>query len=127
MYNQLTIVGNLGRDPSFKEFDSGSKNCTFSVATKEYKGETQWHNVVVWGNQADSCKQYLSKGSMVLVTGPIRSRKYTTRDGDERTLYELIANNVRFIQTNPKQSDNADGNPVRDAPSSEVDDDDIPF
>jgi len=75
MYQKLILVGNLGRDPEMRYTPDGKAVTSFSVATsRKYndKDETTWFRVSVWGKQAESCNQYLTKGSKVLVEGRLR-------------------------------------------------------
>jgi len=106
-FNNITIVGNLGRDPEQRSVGEGDRSVTsFSVATsRKYKTrdgadkeDVQWHSVQVWGPQGESCARYLSKGSMVLVTGEMRYRKYE-KDGVERISAEINADRVQFLST----------------------------
>ena len=90
-YNQVIIAGNLGTDPQCNTLQNGTSVATISVGTNEsYKdanGQVQerveWHRVVFWSKLADIVRQYLRKGSAVLVSGKLRSRKYT--DGNNQT------------------------------------------
>jgi len=103
--NKAIIVGNLGRDPEVRFTPSGKAVARFSVATTErwtdQQGQrqerTEWHNIVVWGRQAETCGQYLSKGRQVYIEGSIRSRSYDDKDGNKRYITEIIAQNVRFL------------------------------
>jgi single-strand DNA-binding protein len=81
--NKVILVGNLGRDPEVRATPSGQSVCNFSLATTErYQGrdghnheQTEWHNIVAWGKQAELCGQYLKKGRQVYVEGRIASRE----------------------------------------------------
>lgn len=105
MVNKVILVGNLGRDPELRFTPSGRPVAKFSVATSERwvdqdnqrQERTEWHNVVVWGKQAEACGQYLSKGRQVYVEGSIRSRSYDDKDGNKRYVTEIIARDVRFL------------------------------
>lgn len=114
MFHQLTIVGYLGNDPVMRFTPSGQAVTTLSVATsRSYTNnagqkidETTWFRVSVWGAQAESCNQYLSKGRPVLVIGRLRPdpdsggpRIYTRNDGSPGASYEVNAINVRFLPT----------------------------
>jgi single-stranded DNA-binding protein len=66
--------------------------------------ETQWHRIVVWGRQAESCSRYLKKGEKVLVEGSVRSRKYTAKDGSDRYAFEIQAENVHFLGGGARRS-----------------------
>lgn len=103
--NKVMLLGRLGKDPDVRESNSGIAIAKFSLATTEntkkedgsFQGETQWHNVVVFGAQAENCKRFIEKGSLVLIEGRIQSRKYTDKSDNERSITEIIANMVRFI------------------------------
>ena len=112
MFQQLTIVGYLGNDPVMRFTPSGQAVTSFSVATsRSYTNnagqkvdETTWFRVSVWGAQAESCNQYLSKGRPVLVVGRLKPdpqsggpRIYTRQDGSSGASFEVNAMNVRFL------------------------------
>jgi len=130
MYQQIIIVGNLGRDPEMRFTATGQAVTNFSVATnRQYTGadgqqvkETIWFRVSVWGKQAEVTNQYLKRGSKVLVEGRLTADPETGGPriwGDPpRASYEITANNVRFL------SDRGDGD---DQHTASVADDDIPF
>lgn len=98
--NSVQLVGNLGRDVEFRNFDSGSSKASFTLATNDYyknnKGEkvqdTQWHNIVAWGKLAENMNSLISKGSEVLVKGKLVSRSYDDKDGNKRYITEVVAN-----------------------------------
>jgi len=112
MYQQITIVGYLGRDPEMRFTPSGQAVTSFSVATsRSYTNnsgqkvdETTWFRISVWGSQAEACNQYLSKGRPVLVVGRLRPdpqtgnpRVYTRNDGTTGSSYEINALQVKFL------------------------------
>ena len=105
MVNKAIIVGNLGRDPELRFTASGRAVAKFPVATSERwtdqdgqkQERTEWHNIVVWGKQAETCGQYLSKGRQVYVEGGIRTRSYDDKDGNKRYITEIVARDVRFL------------------------------
>jgi single-strand DNA-binding protein len=112
MYQQITIVGYLGNDPDMRFTPNGQAVTGFSVATsRKYTNnsgqqvdETTWFRVSVWGAQAESCNQYLHKGSPVLVVGRLRPdpqtgnpRTFTRQDGSMGASFEVTAQNVRFL------------------------------
>jgi single-strand DNA-binding protein len=117
MYAKLIIIGNLGNDPE-QRFTADAKPVTsFSVATsRKYKDteETTWFRVTVWGKQAESCYQYLHKGSKVLVEGRLNPdttgspRVYQRKDGTWGASYEVTAENVRFLTPKGEQVESAD-------------------
>ena len=102
MYQKLIIIGNLGSNPEQRFTPSGDPVTTFSVATsRKYgeKDETTWFRVSVWGKQAESCNQYLHKGSKVLVEGRLKAEPpvFQKKDGTWASSYEVTAENVRFL------------------------------
>ena len=111
-YNQVIIAGNLGTDPQCNTLQNGTSVATISVGTNEsYKdanGQVQerveWHRVVFWSKLADIVRQYLRKGSAVLVSGKLRSRKYTDQNGAERTVTEIIANDLVMLPSGNNQT-----------------------
>ena len=103
--NKVILIGNLDKDPEVRFTQTGSAVANFSIATSEQWNDrdgkrqerTEWHNIVVWGKQGELCGQYLSKGRQVYVEGSIRSRKYTDKDGIERTAYEIRADQMQML------------------------------
>ena len=135
--NKVILVGNLGRDPEIRYTPGGKAVARFPVATGEVwtdaegnrQERTEWHNVVVWGKQAETCSQYLSKGRQVFVEGSIRSRAYDDRDGNKRYITEIIGQRVQFLGGRGGEA-GASVQPGPDepaAPSASAEDDDIPF
>ena len=104
MYQEVTILGRLGTDPTLRYTPSGVQVCNFSVAVNrrwsdaegDAHEETTWFKVVTWQGLADTCAQYLKKGRLVLVNGRIRTRQYQDPDGVTRQAWELVARDVRF-------------------------------
>lgn len=111
-YNQVIIAGNLGTDPQCNTLQNGTSVATISVGTNEsYKDangaiqeRVEWHRVVFWSKLADVVRQYLRKGSAVLVSGKLRSRKYTDQTGAERTVTEIIANELVMLPSGNNQT-----------------------
>lgn len=113
MYHKLIIVGNLGRDPEMRYTPSGQAVTNFSLASnRTYTGkdgqrvkETIWFRVTVWGKQAESCNNYLQKGSKVLVEGQIKPdengspRIWNRQDGTPAASFEVTALTVRFLDS----------------------------
>lgn len=133
MYQMLTIVGRLGKDPEMRYTSSGTPVCSFSVATDRVwnneqgvkQEETTWHNVTTWNKQAETCAQYLTKGSMVMVTGTVKARGYTGRDGQIGASLDVRADVVRFL-SGTKGSSEASAAVAAD-PGSGGSGGDIPF
>jgi single-strand DNA-binding protein len=110
--NKIILIGRLGADPILRETKTGAVVVHFPVATArrvkpteptdeepktEKTEETQWHRIVAWGRQGETCAQYLKKGQKVYVEGSILSRKYEAKDGSERMSFEVIAETVSFL------------------------------
>lgn len=102
--NKVMIIGNLGSDPEMRFTPSGSPVTTFSLACNrkfqqdgQSKEETEWFSVVAWNKQAESCNQYLSKGSQVYVEGRLHTRNWAGQDGQKHYRTEVIANQVMFL------------------------------
>ena len=91
--NQVRLIGNLGRDPEFREISSGRKMARFSLATNDYYygdqgekiAETQWHQLVAWGKLAEVSERLLHKGSELVVDGKLNTRSYTDKEGNRRS------------------------------------------
>ncbi|KKT21213.1 MAG: Single-stranded DNA-binding protein, partial [Parcubacteria group bacterium GW2011_GWB1_43_8] len=102
--NKVFIMGNLTKDPELKTLPSGSSVANFGIATNrvwknqqgEKQEEVQFHNIVVFGKQADTVSQYLKKGSSVLVEGRLQTRNWEAQDGTKRTKTEIVAERVQF-------------------------------
>ena len=103
--NRVVLVGNLTRDPEMKHLPSGTALCSLRIAvnTRRKDESGQWtdkpnyFDVSVWGNQGESCAQYLSKGRPVAVDGRLDWREYEAKDGSKRQAIEIIADSVQFL------------------------------
>lgn len=103
--NKAFIMGNLGSDPELATTGSGQSVANFNVATNEQwtdkqgnrQERTEWHRIVVWGRQAEHCKEYLSKGRTVFIEGRIQTRSWEDREGQKRYTTEIVAMNVQFV------------------------------
>lgn len=104
MYNKVILVGNLTKDPELRYTPSGTPVTTLRLAsTQKYKSgdeskeDTLFIDVVVFGRQAETCSQYLSKGRTVLAEGRLQERRWETDDGQKRSKTEVVAQNIRFL------------------------------
>ena len=103
MFHKIIIVGRLGADPEQKYTADGKAVTTFSVAASNRKDETTWFRVSAWDKQAETCNQYLHKGSKVLVEGALKAdaqgnpRTYERKDGGWSASFEVVASSVRFL------------------------------
>jgi single-strand DNA-binding protein len=103
--NKIMLIGNVGSDPEMRYTPNGKAVTSFRMATNyryvgpdgERKEETEWFRVSVWGKQAESCNQFLSKGRRVYVEGRLHSRNWEGQDGQMRTSLEVSANRVIFL------------------------------
>lgn len=103
--NKVILIGNLGKDPEVRFTANGRAVARFPIATSEQwtdaegnrQERTEWHNIIVWGKQGESCGQYLAKGRQVFVEGSIRSRSFDDKNGNKRYITEIVAQRVRFL------------------------------
>lgn len=138
-FNKIILVGNLGRDPELRYTPQGTPVCSFTVATNEKRkdraGENQdvttWFRVTLWGRQAETASQFLTKGRPVYIEGRLRLEEWTDRDGKQRSTLEVHATDMQFIGGGrADEAAPAGGRPSTPAPSSpeaDLSDDDIPF
>jgi single-strand DNA-binding protein len=144
MVNKVILVGNLGRDPESRSLPSGQPVVNFSLATsRRYKDrdgnrkdETEWHNIVVFGKQAEIAAQYLTKGKQIYLEGRIQTRSWEDKEDKTRKHYrtEIICDNFQMLGSKGDGGGGrsyAGGPEASGAPASggEADfgDDDIPF
>jgi len=133
-FNKAIICGHLGQDPRVTVTQSGKTVAELSVATSEkFNGQekTEWHKVKVWEKAAEFCRDYLTKGALVLVEGRIETRKWQDKDGVDRYTTEIIAQRVQGLgkgSCEPKQ-DQPQGQGKRPdfAGGSSTGMDDVPF
>jgi len=103
--NKVIIIGRLGRNPEMRYTPSGRAVTSFSVATSRSwvnadgtrREETEWFNVVAWGNLAEICKQYLTKGQQVYVEGRLQTRGWEDQSGKKHFRTELVANEMIML------------------------------
>jgi single-strand DNA-binding protein len=101
------IIGNLGKDPEMKYNQDGKPITTFSVAvSRSWKSpdgqqseETEWFRVVAWERLAETCNEYLRKGSKVYIEGRLKTRKWTAQDGQEKQITEVIASDMQMLDS----------------------------
>ncbi len=151
--NKAIIIGNLTRDPEIRALPSGMQVCSFSVATNRVwkdkdgnkKESADFHNIVVFGRQAETCNQYLKKGQSVLVEGRIQTRSWDDKtSGEKKYRTEIVADrvqfgpkslggqsatartNVDFTQDADKKGSKAEGGGI-EYPTEEINAEDIPF
>lgn len=144
-FNKIILVGNLGRDPELRYTPQGTPVCSFTLATNERKrdkaGESQdvttWFRVTLWGRQAETASQYLTKGRPVYVEGRLRVEEWTDRDGKPRHTLEVHATDMQFIGGGRGEEAGGGPPPRREGSQGmsepggggggDIGDDDIPF
>ncbi len=103
--NKMMVIGNLGGDPEMRFTANGTPVASFSIAVSqsymgqdgERKEETEWFKVVAWRKLAETCTQFLTKGSKAYVEGRLRTRNWEGNDGQKRFTVEIIADKVLFL------------------------------
>lgn len=153
--NKVILVGNLGRDPEVRYMPNGDAACSFSIATtdtwKDKNGQrqerTEWHNIVMYRRLAEIAGEYLRKGRPVYIEGRLQTRKWQTKEGQDRYTTEIVADQMQMLggrdsggssasydnmnqdQPNTTRERTAPAKPAAAADNSAFDefDDDIPF
>ncbi len=107
MVNKVILIGNLGKDPEVRYTQGGQAVANLRIATSrswtdkqsgQRKEETEWHDVEVWGTQAEQCGEYLAKGRQVYVEGRLKTDKWQDKQsGQERSRVKVVADSVRFL------------------------------
>ena len=105
MKNRVQLIGHVGQDPEVKSFEGGKKVANLNLATNDvyYKEEgekvtqTEWHRVVAWGKLASLIEQYVTKGKELGVTGKITYRNYEDKEGNKRSITEIVVEEVLFM------------------------------
>lgn len=144
--NKVILIGNVGKDPDVRYFESGNAVANFSLATNErgYKlangteipERTEWHNIVATRDRAQFVERYVKKGSMVYVEGKIRTRSYDDQSGVKRYVTEIQADRIEFFSSGrkPQETDTQTPSPTTSPampsgkPQTGTDEiDDLPF
>jgi len=149
--NKVFLVGNLTRDPELRNLPSGAAVASFGMATNrvwknqqgEKKEDVQFHNIVVFGRQAEIVSQYLSKGSLILVEGRIQTRSWEGKDGVKQYRTEIVAERIQFgpksagksggfdksetFRGNNKNAPTSEALPEIDINEEEIKAEDLPF
>lgn len=130
MVNKVILVGNLGKDPEVRYTSGGQAVANLRIATSrswtdkqsgQRKEETEWHDVEVWGKQAEQCGEYLAKGRQVYVEGRLKTDKWQDKQsGQERSKVKVVADTVRFLggrgAGGPGGGGGGGGRPMADEP-----------
>ncbi|HXL81411.1 MAG TPA: single-stranded DNA-binding protein [Pyrinomonadaceae bacterium] len=138
-FNKVILVGNLGRDPELRYTPQGTPVCSFSMATNERRkdksgelqDQTTWFRVTLWGRQAETASQYLTKGRPVYIEGRLRVEEWTDRDGKARHTLEVHGTDMQFIGggrgEEPPMERAAAAGGATTTEQPDIADDDIPF
>jgi single-strand DNA-binding protein len=139
MYQKLTLIGNLGKDPEMRYTPTGqavtnlslATNRTWNDASGQRVKETTWFRISVWGKMAESCNQYLRKGSKVLIEGRLNTdpatggpRIWTRQDGTAGATFEVTAEAVKFLSSRGEDDGYQQGDGMTGGVAEE---EDIPF
>jgi single-strand DNA-binding protein len=146
MLNKVMLIGNLGRDPEVRSTPSGQPVATFTLATNrrwkdkggQRQEQTEWHNIVVWGKQAEIASQYLTKGKQIYLEGRIQTRSWDDKQsGEKKYRTEIVCDNFQMLGQRGGDFESAapaagggGGFPADDMGGGGAgggDDDDIPF
>ena len=146
MINKVILVGNLGRDPEVRSTPSGQPVATFTLATSrrwrdksgQKQEQTEWHQIVCWGRQAEIAGQYLTKGKQIYVEGRLQRRQWDDKDGNKRYTTEIRGDRIVLLGGGGGGSrggggarstgdEMGGGSHGPEAPSEPLTDDDIPF
>ncbi len=119
--NKVILVGNLGKDPEVRYFDTQKVVANFTLATNEVfinkngerKVETEWHNIEMWDQLAKIAEKYLKKGALVYIEGKIKSEAWRDKDGNEHLGKKIRANTLTLLGA---KSGNQDGSNLSDIP-----------
>lgn len=137
--NSIKITGRLVADPELKHTQNNNSVCSFNVAVDRIyskEKETDFFTVVCWRQTAEFVAKYFTKGRKILVEGEMQSRKYTDKDGNNRTAWEIKADRVEFCDSKGQNDDSSDDAPAKTTnkkssksapPPPTANDDELPF
>jgi len=114
--NRVTLIGNCGKEPEYKQLEDGTPVAKIALATTEIyrlkNGETQsrtdWHTIILWRGLAGLAKEYVRKGSLLYVEGKLRNRQYDDKDGVKKYVTEIVAEQVILLDKKTKAPENSD-------------------
>jgi len=126
--SQVTVMGNLGRDAKLRSTQSGDSVCNFSLCANVRKGRDDvpvWYDCTLWGKRAEAIAQYLTKGTIVCVTGQLVPREYEGKDNTTRHSLDIDVRELAFAGGGDKSA--PDRGQQRNSAPPPVDDEDVPF
>lgn len=115
--NKIMLIGRLGKDPEMNYTPSGVAVTKFTIAVNRYsksstgerQEETDWFNIVAWRQLAETCNTYLRKGSKIYIEGRLTQRKYTDKNGVERTAIDVVANEMEMLTPKSQSTSSSEG------------------
>ncbi len=139
--NKVILIGNLGKDPDLRYTPGGQAVASFTMATNEkwrdkegnMQDKTEWHNIVVWGRQAEIAKEYLAKGRPAYIEGRLQTRSWDDKDGNKRYITEIVAQRIQFLGSREQGAGASSGSgggempPEAPQPDLAAEDEDLPF
>ena len=142
--NKVILVGNLGRDAELRYTPGGAAVATLNMATTEVwndkqgqrQEKTEWHRVILWGKQAESLQEYLTKGKQIYVEGRLQTRQWDDKDGNKRYTTEVKADRITLLGGGggggrsggmDRSASASHGGGMDEPPMEPITDDDIPF
>lgn len=127
--NQITLVGRAGRDPEFRTFESGTMVANLTLATRGHRADSEpdWHNLEIWGKQAQVAADYVRKGSLIGIVGSLRTSKWTDRTtGEERTKPVIHVDRLELLGS--RRDGESSARDATPAPrNSQPSDEEVPF
>ncbi len=122
--NKVMLIGNLGREPEMRYTPSGRPVTAFSLAVSrswttsegERRDETEWFNVVAWGELAERCHKFLAKGQRVYIEGRLQTRSWEGQDGQKHSRTEVVANELLMLDSRARAEESTTG----DVPGDEI-------
>ncbi len=133
--NKVMVIGHLGRDPEMRYTPSGRPVTTFTLAVSrswnsadgERHTETEWFNIVAWGNLAEICKQYLVKGQQVYVEGRLQTRRWDDKEGQKHINVEIVASEMMMLGERRESGQGTEDQPFAAEGDAAGTDDEFPF
>ena len=133
--NKVMVIGHLGRDPEMRYTPSGRPVTTFTLAVSrswntadgERRTETEWFNIVAWGNLAEICKQYLTKGQQVYIEGRLQTRKWDDKEGNKHYTTEIVAQEMMMLGERKDSNHNHGEETASEEMPTGTDEDEFPF
>lgn len=129
--NKVFLIGNLTRDPEMRTTQSGLSVASFTLAvnrrmSKDGEQQTDFINITAWRQLADLCGRYLTKGRKCAVVGTLQTRTYEAKDGSKRSAFEVVADEVEFLQSAQNAAQGRQDAPG-DSQMTQADDEPLPF